>query len=146
MQTVSLKHFALRFLPGRPLQVLRRWHYARKLRAAGPAPEMEYFKYFAPVGSTVLDLGANYGLYTRYRAEAVGPTGRVHAVEPVPGTFDILRSNVRRLRLDAARVHNCAVSDRAGTVTMAVPHYRAGGENLYEARVTDGLEAGPHRT
>jgi FkbM family methyltransferase len=138
----TLKHFALRFLPGPVLQVLRRRHYARKLAAAGPEPEMAFLKALLPAGGTALDLGANFGLYTRFLAEAVGPTGRVHAVEPVPHTFDVLRSNVRRLRLDAVQVHHCAVSDRGGTVAMAVPRYQRGGENLYEARVVDTIESG----
>ncbi len=142
MPIALLKHVVLRFLPDRPLQALRRWHYARKLAAAGPEPEMAFLKYLIPAGSTVLDLGANFGLYTRFLAEAVGPSGRVHAVEPVPATFDVLRSNVRRLRLDAVQVHHCAASDRAGTVTMAVPRYREGGENPYEARIVGKSEAG----
>jgi FkbM family methyltransferase len=142
MPTATLKHFALRFLPAPVLQVLRRRHYARKLAAAAPEPEMQFFKYLVPVGGTVLDLGANFGLYSRFLADSVGATGRVHAVEPVPGTFDVLRSNVRRLRLAVVRVHHCAVSDRAGTVTMAVPQYREGGENPYEARIVGNPEAG----
>jgi FkbM family methyltransferase len=142
MLTPPLKHAALRFLPAGPLQAVRRWHYARKLAAAGPEPEMWHFKDLVPAGSTVLDVGANFGLYSKFLAQAVGPTGRVHAVEPVPGTFDVLRSNVRRLNLDAVQVHHCAASDRAGTVTMSVPQYHRGGENPYEARVVDAADSG----
>ena len=146
MLTAPFKHAALRFLPRGPLQAVRRWHYARKLAAAGPEPEMAYFKYLVPPGSTVLDLGANFGLHSRFLAQAVGPTGRVHAVEPVPGTFDVLKSNVRRLGLDAVRAHHYAVSDRAGTVTMSVPRYQQGGENPYEARVVDATGSAGGRT
>lgn len=139
---VTLKHAALRFLPGPALRVLRRRHYARKLAAAAPEPEMAFLPFLLPAGGLALDLGANFGLYTRFLAEAVGPAGRVHAVEPVPGTFDVLRSNVRRLRLGAVSVHHCAVSDRAGTVAMSVPQYRRGGENLYEARIVESAAPG----
>lgn len=131
-----LKHLTLRLLPEPLLQHLRKAHYARKLRRAGPEPEMRVIPRLLPAGGCALDLGANFGLYTRLLAETVGPAGTVHAVEPVPETCDVLRSNVRRLGLAAATVHNVAVSDRAGTVTMFIPRYARGGENLYEARIT----------
>jgi FkbM family methyltransferase len=44
---------------------------------------------------------------------------------------------VRRLRLANVTVHNLAVSDSKRVVAMAVPTYDRGGENLYEARVSD---------
>lgn len=131
-----LKHLTLRLLPESLLQHLRKAHYARKLRRAEPEPEMRVIPRLLPAGGCALDLGANFGLYTRLLAETVGPAGAVHAVEPVPGTCDVLRSNVRRLGLVAVTVHNVAVSDRAGAVTMTIPRYARGGENLYEARIT----------
>jgi FkbM family methyltransferase len=133
--TANLKHFALRFLPEGVLQRVRKAHYARKLRRAAAEPEMGVIRHLLPAGGCAIDLGANFGLYTRFLAEAVGPEGRVHAVEPVPGTFEVLSGNVRRLGLCAVTVHNCAASGRNGEVTMSVPLYRRGGENLYEARV-----------
>ena len=42
------------------------------------------FARVTPFGGTVLDLGANVGFYTVLAAELVGPSGRVHAFEPVP--------------------------------------------------------------
>lgn len=41
-------------------------------------------------GMTVLDLGANHGLYTKQFVEAVGPTGTVIAIEPNPDLAPIL--------------------------------------------------------
>jgi hypothetical protein len=37
-------------------------------------------------GMRVFDIGANVGYYTQKFAEAVGPTGEVHAFEPVPAS------------------------------------------------------------
>jgi FkbM family methyltransferase len=130
-----LKSLALRFLPEALLRHLRRAHYARKLAAAQPEPEMAVLRHLAPVGGCALDLGANFGLYARFLAEAVGPTGTVHAVEPVPATYDVLRSNVRRLGLAQVRTHPVAVSDQTRALAMAVPRYGSGGSNFYEARV-----------
>lgn len=135
MSFPPVKQLALRFLPDPILRQVRKRHYARKLAAAEPEPDMALLPYLLPKGGCALDVGANFGLYSRFLAEAVGPAGRVHALEPVPGTFDVLRSNVRTLGLDRVVVHNYAASDSAGTATMVVPRYATGGENYYEARI-----------
>jgi FkbM family methyltransferase len=129
------KSWALRFLPEVVLHRVRRSHYARKLLTALNEPEMAVLRHLVPAGGCALDLGANFGLYTRFLAEAVGPDGLVHAVEPVPPMYDVLRSNVRRLRLSQVRTHPVAASDLTRTVTVAVPRYATGGSNFYEARV-----------
>jgi FkbM family methyltransferase len=129
------KSFALRFLPETVLHHVRKAHYARKLAAADPEPEMAVLRHLVPAGGCALDLGANFGLYTRFMAEAVRPNGTVHAVEPVPAMYAVLRSNVRRLGLSQVRTHPVAVSDATRAVTMSVPRYASGGSNFYEARV-----------
>jgi FkbM family methyltransferase len=133
--TVSLKSFALRFLPEPILRRVRKAHYARKLIDADPEPEMSVLRHLVPTGGCAVDLGANFGLYTRFLAEAVGSDGVVHAAEPVPAMYDVLRSNVRRLHLSQVRTHPVAVSDATRTVMMTVPQYATGGANHYEARV-----------
>ena len=135
LASAPLKSFALRFLPELVLRQLRKAHYARKLAAAEPEPEMTVLRHLVPAGGCAIDLGANFGLYTRFLAEAVGPDGTVHAVEPVPTTYDVLLSNVRRLGLSQVRTHPVAVTDATQAVTMAVPRYTSGGSNFYEARV-----------
>ena len=47
----------------------------------------------AKPGMTVVDVGANLGLYTLLLAERVGPQGRVLAIEPDPELFSLLREN-----------------------------------------------------
>src|SRR5262245_11464304 len=131
----AVKQLALRFLPEPILQFVRKRHYARKLATAEPEPDMALLYYLVPRGGCALNVGANFGLYSRFLATAAGPTGRVHAIEPVPTTFDVLRSNVQRLGLGQVLVHNLAASDSTGRVTMAVPRYPTGGENYYEARI-----------
>jgi FkbM family methyltransferase len=133
--TATFKHLTLRLLPERLLQRLRKSHYTRKLRYARSEPEMGVIPHLLPPGGCAIDLGANFGLYTRFLAETVGRGGTVHAVEPVRATFKVLRTNVWRLGLSGVKVHNFAVSDREGEVAMAVPRYAQGGDNLYEARV-----------
>ena len=61
--------------------------------------------------------------------------GRRHSIEPIPVTFEILRANVRRLRLSNVVLMNCAISDVNGFATMEIPLWEAGGENLYMQRL-----------
>jgi FkbM family methyltransferase len=67
-------------------------------------------------GMRVFDIGANVGYYTQKFAEAVGPTGEVHAFEPVPASA----AKVRELQLQYPwiHVHQCAVADQPGEVIM----------------------------
>ena len=50
-------------------------------------------------GQTVADVGAGPGYFTRRLARAVGPSGHVYAVDPVPEVLDILRARVTAARL-----------------------------------------------
>ncbi|KAG2438647.1 hypothetical protein HXX76_005194 [Chlamydomonas incerta] len=45
-------------------------------------------------GDSVVDVGANTGLFTMQAAEAVGPSGRVVSLEPLPATHALLAANV----------------------------------------------------
>jgi FkbM family methyltransferase len=69
-------------------------------------------------GDTILDLGANIGVFSIQCQHAA--TGvRIHAVEPNPATFGQLRLNVSANRLDAAiSTYNLAVSDAEGTLYL----------------------------
>ncbi|KAK9917786.1 hypothetical protein WJX75_008210 [Coccomyxa subellipsoidea] len=46
------------------------------------------------VCDTVLDVGANIGIFAAFAAEKVGKSGLVIAVEPVPPTWEVLNYNV----------------------------------------------------
>ncbi len=45
-------------------------------------------------GMTVIDVGANFGYYSVLMGAAIGPTGRLIAVEPMPATMALLRRTV----------------------------------------------------
>ncbi len=144
----TLKRWALRFLPDRALQQLKKIHYANALRSASEEdePDLAIVRHLVQPGSYVVDIGANFGLYTKFLAERVGPSGRVYSLEPVPLTYEILTSNLKRLKLGNVEPFNVAVSDRDAEVRMEVPHYRSGGENFYEARIVAQKAAGSDRS
>jgi len=69
-------------------------------------------------GSTVLDIGAQFGYYTIMAGLLAGRNGLVYAFEPVPENFAILERNVRLNRLGNVILVQRAVSDRKKTVML----------------------------
>lgn len=63
-------------------------------------------------GDTFWDLGANAGYHTLMAARAVGPAGRVVAVEPDPGTCEILREQLQLNGMENCTIVQAAIADR----------------------------------
>lgn len=143
MNTFSIlnpvKRFVLSSVPESALTPLKKAYYARILRHSNGTEEPELVALAGLVnpGDCALDVGANIGVYTKRLSGLVGRDGKVISIEPLPTTFDILESNIRTLKLDNVRCVNAAVSDHAGLVSMEVPRYDTGWENIYRARVVD---------
>lgn len=74
-------------------------------------------------GGVVLDVGANYGIYTQLAAKLVGEAGKVVAFEPGPA-LPVLRSIIRRAELNNVVLVPCAVGHEVGRATMAVPGHQ----------------------
>ncbi len=144
----KLKTFALKMLPHGVLNRLKLHHYARKLRHVSETsePEFQILNLLVHPGDVVVDIGANFGAYTKYLSDLVGLRGRVYSFEPIPLTFQILTSNIRKLSLDNVTAQRFAISDRDGSTTMEVPLYSTGGENYYMARVTESPSPSNLRT
>ena len=66
-----------------------------------------------------VDVGANRGVYAYLMSVSVGRRGHVHAVEPVPGNGDRLRTIARRR--GNITVHAVAASDRPGAGVLQIP-------------------------
>lgn len=64
-------------------------------------------------GTTVLDVGANFGYYTVMAALKVGPLGIVHAFEPNKDAYKLLENNVRMNKFHKiVCCHNYCVGDK----------------------------------
>ena len=74
------------------------------------------------LGSTVWDIGANVGIYTRKFAETVGASGKVVAFEPSPTTFLTLQKNTSDL--SNVTLVNIALADFIGA-----SEFHSAGEN-----------------
>ncbi|MFI5618584.1 FkbM family methyltransferase [Streptomyces sp. NPDC051567] len=79
---------------------------------------------FVVPGDVCLDIGAEYGLYTWTLAALVGPSGRVHSVEPLPGPARWLRTGARLLGCRNVTVHRTALGARPGHGTLSLPRRR----------------------
>ena len=73
-------------------------------------------------GDAVVDIGANWGLYTAHLARLVGAAGQVDAFEPHPAHAESLDALARR-RPQVA-VHKVGLADAAGSATLHVPIVR----------------------
>ncbi len=89
-------------------------------------------RFLAP-GMTVIDGGANMGLYTLYAARRVGPAGTVLAIEPSQRDFDRLTEHVRLNRLHNVRCRRLALSRAPGRGQLRVAaEWNAGHNTLGE--------------
>jgi FkbM family methyltransferase len=75
-------------------------------------------------GMTALDIGANIGYFTVMMARIVGSTGRVYAVEPHPGNFELLRTNVARNGFEElTELQEIAIARTSGRQPLLLSHH-----------------------
>jgi FkbM family methyltransferase len=131
-------------LPERLQSALRRVHYRRKLTRArlSDEPDLAAIALLTKPGDTVFDLGANFGLFTRFLSESVGGSGRVFSFEPTADMFSVLSNNCSHLGLANTSVHRTALSDRTGTSEMVIPVRNDGSLNHYEASLAGADQGG----
>jgi FkbM family methyltransferase len=72
-------------------------------------------------GSTVLDVGANIGLFSIEGAKAVGPSGNVIAIEAAPSHASSVRGSASLNKLTNVEVVSVAVGDANGEATLTLP-------------------------
>ena len=71
-------------------------------------------------GDTALDVGAHKGYVSLQLARRVGPRGCVLAFEPDPRARACLERHRERNRLEAIRVHECALGAETGELAFAL--------------------------
>jgi FkbM family methyltransferase len=68
-------------------------------------------------GMTVFDVGAHFGYFSLLACALTGPSGAVHAFEPTPSTFRILKENLSAN--PTATPHQCAVYSSETTLSFS---------------------------
>jgi FkbM family methyltransferase len=87
--------------------------------AARNTSDIFFYGYQPSPGDVIVELGAEYGTETVTLSRAVGPTGRVIAVEAHPWTCELLRATVAANGLTNVTVVNAAVVGRSGLVRLS---------------------------
>jgi FkbM family methyltransferase len=82
--------------------------------------EIRFVRRWLGPGMRVIDVGANYGVYTVAAALSVGPTGRVWAFEPMPHCIPFLQRSLELNGCAQATVIPIAISDHSGSVSFAL--------------------------
>jgi FkbM family methyltransferase len=94
--------------------------------------EREIFRQFCKPGSTVVDVGANVGLYTVIAASRVGKDGKVIAIEPHPESYRYLQKTIEANGLSRVKTFNVALGDRRRKIDLYLTD-----ENKADSRIYD---------
>jgi len=82
-----------------------------------------------------MDIGANFGLFTRFLSETVSSDGKVFSFEPTDDMFAVLEYNVKHFGFSNAKISKVALSDTTGEVEIHIPRREDGTLNHYEASI-----------
>jgi len=80
--------------------------------------EVDLFRKSLRPGMTVIDIGANIGLYTIIAAKRVGPTGKVFSFEPAQEICLRLKKNIEHNQFKNVTVNQVALDNTPGARTL----------------------------
>ncbi len=137
--SVALKKILFPLMPSSVLRMLRGKHYVKKFNELDGTeePEMKVIHSLVRPGDLVLDVGSNFGTYTKFLSERVGANGHVHAFEPVPEVLGYLKANLSQAEIKNVTAHAFALAHKKGEAQFRIPKFDHSGENFYEAHLTD---------
>ena len=72
-------------------------------------------------GDTVVDVGANRGMYTFVASYYVGPNGGVISFEPNPNCIRIMESEAIANQITNVTIQNCGLGDENAMLTLSIP-------------------------
>ena len=80
--------------------------------------EIKFVRNFIKPGMNVIDIGANYGVYTLTIAKMIGKSGKLWAFEPTDTTAFCLRKSIAENKLDNIELIQAGLSDKIGEATF----------------------------
>ncbi|AGA31107.1 FkbM family methyltransferase [Singulisphaera acidiphila] len=87
-------------------------------------------------GMTIVDVGANHGMFSLEAAHFIGGKGVIHAFEPTPSTRNLLLNNLAINNLAAVKVFPSAVGEALGTARLRVHREMSGLNTLADQEIT----------
>jgi len=82
--------------------------------------EIKFLRCLLQPGQKVIDVGANYGVYTLSMAKTVGPTGSVWAFEPASSTAKLLAEGVAANGFAQVVLERSALSSASGSAQISL--------------------------
>ncbi|MGI0483406.1 FkbM family methyltransferase [Geminocystis sp. CENA526] len=82
--------------------------------------EMELWRTQIRLGMTVIDVGANVGVYTFSAAQRVGETGKVISIGPFKNCVSCLQETSRINKLPWVKIYEAAASDYCGSAKLSL--------------------------
>ena len=82
--------------------------------------EITFARNYLESGMHLIDIGANYGLYTLNFSKSVGERGRVLSFEPSSGTAAYLKMSIRENECTNVRVVEAGLSSERGSVMFTI--------------------------
>lgn len=123
----ALKRVLFPLLPERIYALVQSAVMARDIRSGSlHEPELALVPLAVREGEAVLDIGANFGLYSYHLARAVGPSGKVYAFEPIPFTCSVFRTVSRLLGFRNVELVAKGCAERTGRTAFRVPIQASG--------------------
>jgi FkbM family methyltransferase len=81
-------------------------------------PELSLLDRFIPSGGGMVDVGANFGIYSLVASRLVGDSGHVHAFEPAQAAFESLEHNIALNGMNNVQAHRLALGERSGEARL----------------------------
>ncbi len=93
-------------------------------------------------GTSVLDIGANRGIYCYFLSRSVGASGTVTAFEPQPECIVTIKRVMKMFKLKNIDIRNCGLSDRNTTAPLyrGKPEHGSASLQFYSSEHTSGQE------
>lgn len=82
--------------------------------------EIRFMRRLLKPGQRVIDIGANYGIYTLVMANLVGPDGKVWAFEPASSTADLLAASIAANSYGHVLLERSALSSVSGWARLSL--------------------------
>jgi FkbM family methyltransferase len=82
---------------------------------------LKIFKSLIQEKSTVLDIGANIGLFSLVASKKIGKNGKIYAFEPIKKTFKTLSENLALNQISNVVASQIALSNFTGKVSFSIP-------------------------
>lgn len=82
--------------------------------------EIKFLRHLLEPGQKIIDIGANYGLYTLTMANSVGKSGKVWSFEPASTTASFLVESIEKNSFSHVVLDRCALSNASGSAKLAL--------------------------